>query len=499
MATKGLRRTIERLRHSLIPPDLTDEQLLQRFLGERSEAAFAGLVRRHGPMVLGVCRRVLGNLHDSEDVFQAVFLVLAQKARSVVSRESISSWLYKVAYRIALKLRARNSRRQQREKQVNVMPDPHTTPAVVADWEVVLDEELNRLPAKYREPLILCDLEGRTGKEAERQLHLKPGTLSSRLTAGRRLLAQRLSRRGISLGAGLGAALAEAGASAALPAGLVGTTSKAAVLVSTGQLAGIAGSVLVLMKIGAKAMFLAKLKATLATVVVLAFVGGGIVYSGGAGQAQPKTDYDSLRRENQLLKVNQRALLERIESLEKQLAAKAPNYEQALANDIRARRAEEEARGRELQAARNADLTRLRAQRMQEEAAKAVKESELRTRLLEAERDRAILVEKLATDRAAAKAAKETELMRRLLEVEKASIPYPTTKPEVANPATKPADPNSARVNLNKNLYKIADDPLLPESVRRAAREALRMKRGSNRPGNELPKEGSADNVPKGS
>jgi hypothetical protein len=252
-----------------------------------------------------------------------------------------------------------------------------------------------------------------------------------------------LSRRGVSLTAGaLGVAISEA-ASAALPPGLVGSTAKAAVLISTGQVAGIAGSVVVLMQIGAKAMYLAKLKATLATVVVLAFVGGGIVYSGGTGQAPPKNDFEALRRENELLKVNQRALLERIETLEKQLAAAKEPVARAL-NASRDRLELEEARRRQLEAT---------------------------------------------------KTAKENELMRRLLEAEKATIPYP----ETANSAKKPADPNSVRVNLNTNLNKIADDPLLPESVRRAAREALRMNGGANRPADNLPKAGSPGNVLKGS
>jgi RNA polymerase sigma factor (sigma-70 family) len=321
MATKALRRTIDRLRQALVPSDLTDEQLLQRFIGEHNESAFAGLVRRHGPMILGVCRRVLGNLHDSEDVFQATFLVLAQKARSVVNRESLASWLYKVAYRIALKVRARNARRRRKEKQVNAMPHFPTRPPVLHDWEVLLDEELHRLPEKYRVPLILCDLEGRTGKEAERRLRVAPGTLSSRLTTARRMLAERLTRRGLTFSAGALAAAISESASAALPPGLLGKTVTGAKLVAAGQLAAISSSITVLLKIGAKAMFLAKLKATLAAVTVLAFVGGGIVYSGGSGQPQPKNELEALRRENELLKVNLRVTLEKIESLEKQLTA----------------------------------------------------------------------------------------------------------------------------------------------------------------------------------
>src|ERR1700676_5128514 len=121
MPTNGLRRTLDRLRQALTPQVLTDEHLLQQFIAVRDENAFATLVRRHGSMVLGVSRRVLGNWHDSEDVFQATFLVLAQKARCVVARQALASWLYMVAYRTALKAKARNDRRRQKERQVEVM------------------------------------------------------------------------------------------------------------------------------------------------------------------------------------------------------------------------------------------------------------------------------------------------------------------------------------------------------------------------------------------
>jgi len=319
MPTNGLRRTLDRLRQTLAPSDVPDEQLLQRFIADRNEIAFAGLVRRHGPMILGVCRRVLGNLHDSEDVFQATFLVLAQKARSVVKREALASWLYKVAYRIALKVRTRNERRRRKEIQVDVMPHPFTQAPAVQDWEAVLDEELNRLPEKYRIPVILCDLEGKTGKEAERQLRVAPGTLSSRLSTARRMLAKRLTRRGLTVSGGA-LALALSEATAAIPPGLVGATAQKAVLVAGGQLAAISSSVTILMKAGVKAMFLAKLKATVTTLMVIAVLGGGLAYSGsGGGPAKPQNELDALRRENELLRVNLRVTLEKIEALEKQV------------------------------------------------------------------------------------------------------------------------------------------------------------------------------------
>jgi RNA polymerase sigma factor (sigma-70 family) len=317
----GLQRTLDRLR-IVLAPELPDEYLLKKFISSRDEIAFATLVRRHGKMVLGVSRRVLGNLHDSEDVLQATFLVLAQKARLVANRDALASWLYRVAYRISLKARARNDRRRQMEAEVDLMSRSSTASPQVHDWEVVLDEELNRLPEKYRLPIILCDLEGRTRKEVEQQLRLAAGTLSSRLTRARRMLADRLIRRGIIL---TGAALWTAPqATATLPPALVAATAQQAVLVAAGQFGAISSSVSVLMKAGVKAMFMSKLKATVAAVVVLAVLSAGsLVYSGGggteAGQARPPSELEKLRRENELLKVNLRVTLEKIEVLESEV------------------------------------------------------------------------------------------------------------------------------------------------------------------------------------
>src|SRR5262249_51181418 len=157
-------------------------------------AAFAALLRRHGPMVLGVCRRLVSNASDAEDAFQATFLVLARKAASVVPRELVGNWLYGVAYRTALKAEALSARRRAVERQVEAVPDPPTSPEQVGrDLRPLLDRELERLPAKYRVPVVLCDLEGRTRREVAGQLGIPEGTLSSRLAAARKLLAGRLS------------------------------------------------------------------------------------------------------------------------------------------------------------------------------------------------------------------------------------------------------------------------------------------------------------------
>src|SRR3954468_9394767 len=160
MRTGGLRNVLEHLR--LADGGLTDGQLLARFLDGGDEAAFAALVRRHGPMVLGVCRRVLGHAHDAEDAFQATFLVLARRAASVARREAVASFLYGVAYRTALRARARRARRHATERQVGRMPHPEVAPPEAQGWRPVLDRELSRLPEKYRAALVLCDLEGKT-------------------------------------------------------------------------------------------------------------------------------------------------------------------------------------------------------------------------------------------------------------------------------------------------------------------------------------------------
>jgi RNA polymerase sigma factor (sigma-70 family) len=271
-------------------------------------------------MVLNAARRVVGNPHDSEDVLQATFMVLAQKARLVTNRDALASWLYRVAYRISLKAKARNDRRRHTEKQVDLMSHFPSPPQAGRDWEAVLDEEINRLPEKYRLPIILCELEGRSRKEVEQQLQLVAGTLASRLARAKRMLADRLTRRGVVLAGGALWAVAPQ-ATAGLPATLVAATAHKAVLVAAGQLGAVSSSVSVLMKAGVKAMFIAKLKATVATVVVLASLGAAsLVYSGGGGTqtgpAKPQSELEKLRKENELLRVNLRVTLEKIQLLE---------------------------------------------------------------------------------------------------------------------------------------------------------------------------------------
>src|SRR5258708_7814044 len=202
---------------------VTDGQLLECFLRAREEAAFEELVRRHGPMVLGVCRRVLLNRHDAEDAFQATFLILVRKASSIVARETVGNWLYGVAFRTAQKARAAAARRRLKEKQ---MAKPEAIEEDVwRELRPLLDQELNRLPDKYREPVVLCDIEGHTRKAAALRLGCPEGTLSVRLARARVLLAKRLARHGLALSGGaVAAALSGDAAAGRVPAPLGSST-----------------------------------------------------------------------------------------------------------------------------------------------------------------------------------------------------------------------------------------------------------------------------------
>ncbi len=219
--------------------DLKDGELLEAFVTRRDAACFEALVRRHGPMVLGVCRRVLRDPHDAEDAFQAVFLVLVRKAVTV-PRHAVGNWLYGVAYRTALNARRAAARRRVNERPEDDMPHPTTEPA--DDWSELrplLDAELSRLPAKYRSAVVLCDIEGLTRAEAAHQLGVPAGTVSGRLTTARRLLAARLARRGLTLSAAALAVLLPREASAAVSAGLRAATVRAGEALAAGTAVGV--------------------------------------------------------------------------------------------------------------------------------------------------------------------------------------------------------------------------------------------------------------------
>ena len=263
-ATQQVVRQLRRL--ALRETDaLTDGQLLECFVSHHDEAAFAALVRRHGPMVWGVCRRVVGHAQDAEDAFQATFLVLVRKAATLRPRELVGHWLYGVAHRTALKAQAVAARRRQRERQVPIMPTAEIPPLVADDWLSLLDRELARLPEPYRVPIILCDLEGRTRRDVARQMKLPESTLSNRLTAARRMLARRLARQGVALSAATLSAALVADASAGVPGRLLVAAVRTAAKDAAPSLPVIALSEGVL-----KTMLLNRLKVA---TLVLAFVG----------------------------------------------------------------------------------------------------------------------------------------------------------------------------------------------------------------------------------
>jgi RNA polymerase sigma factor (sigma-70 family) len=183
--------------------DLTDAELVRRFAANRDEVAFALLLERHGRLVLGVCRRALGAGADAEDAFQATFLVLVRRAPSLIQWGSLANWLHTVAGRVAARVRSRSLRQHSRERPFGDAPEPATEPAEPdTDLRRVLDEELSGLPAKYRMPLLLCYLEGRTTAEAAAELGWPTGTVSGRIARAREMLARRLTRRGVTLPAG---------------------------------------------------------------------------------------------------------------------------------------------------------------------------------------------------------------------------------------------------------------------------------------------------------
>jgi RNA polymerase sigma factor (sigma-70 family) len=176
----------------------SDRELLEVFAGRQDEAAFVELVRRYGPMVLGVCRKMLRHEQDAEDAFQATFLVLARKSGSIRDPEALPNWLYGVACRLAARARVIAARRQAREAPLEESLDPAAMPEPDPDGVgPVLYEEIGRLPDHYRAPFVLCYLQGRTNEEAARQLGCAPGTVFSRLARARNRLRSRLERRGV--------------------------------------------------------------------------------------------------------------------------------------------------------------------------------------------------------------------------------------------------------------------------------------------------------------
>lgn len=261
-------------------PLATDWQLLQRFVEARDEAAFAELVEWHGPMVFGVCRRVLGHTQDAEDAFQATFMALARRGSALVRRGQLANWLHRVARNFALKQREATARRRTRETPMHDIPQPAAAPNPWSDLEPLLDRELERLPEKYRAAILLCDIEGNTRKQAAERLGWPEGTLSTRLLRARALLASRLTRQRIALSAGtLAAILAQNSASAAPPATLVSATVQAATTTAVVQTAAVGW-----VPLGATLA----VKLSIAATALAASAAVGVWLLAGAGDA-PKT------------------------------------------------------------------------------------------------------------------------------------------------------------------------------------------------------------------
>jgi RNA polymerase sigma factor (sigma-70 family) len=235
MARQSLPGVLKHLRRLAGEPE-TDRRLLERFAARHDESAFAALLDRHGAMVWSVCLRILQNPADAEDAFQATFLVLARKAGAFRWHDSVGGWLQAVAQRVALKARSAVARAapapRLRQPKSDAMPEADPLAQTALDeLRAILDTELARLPEKYRIPLVLCYLEGRTNEEAAGLLGWTKGTVSGRLSRARDLLRQRLARRGLTLSAAaLATTLPATAASTALPAALVDATLQASLL-----------------------------------------------------------------------------------------------------------------------------------------------------------------------------------------------------------------------------------------------------------------------------
>jgi RNA polymerase sigma factor (sigma-70 family) len=273
--------------------ELPDQDFLRRVADGKDEAAFEVLLQRHGPMVLRVCRSVLHDPHAAEDAFQATFIVLFRKASSVRKLRSVGSWLYKVAYRAAVRARGAAARRKLREAH-GATPPSRPQPARQArsaagaadplddvtwqELQAILHEELQRLAEKYRAPVVLCCLEGKSRDEAAAQLGWSLGTVKGRLERGRELLRARLVRRCVTLSAAVGATLLSEGAvNAAVPTTLADSTIRAVQAFSAGPAVGAVSAEVNTLAWGViRAMFLNRLKVAVAPLLVAGIVLAGV-------------------------------------------------------------------------------------------------------------------------------------------------------------------------------------------------------------------------------
>jgi RNA polymerase sigma factor (sigma-70 family) len=280
MATRQLAPVLRYIRRvsRAASADDSDRTLLQRFVRHGDAEAFAHLVRRHGPMVLGVCRRVLRDGHDADDAFQGVFLLLVRKAGSLRRPEQLGPWLHGVAHRVAVKARGLGLRRSRCEEPLPDLPAPPSADDLIwRDLRPVLDDAVRSLPLKYRGPFVLCYLQGMTHAEAARHLGCPPGTIATRLSRARDQLRARLLRRGVTLSAGALAAALATRAEAAVPPALLGNLAPSAVISS---------HVTALTEGVCKAMLMEKLRFVVMALVA-AVAAGAIVMGYRSGAAEP--------------------------------------------------------------------------------------------------------------------------------------------------------------------------------------------------------------------
>jgi RNA polymerase sigma factor (sigma-70 family) len=274
MASPSPAGILRYIRH-LVPSDgggqHGDRDLLEQFIARHDEAAFAALLARHGPLVLAVCRQVLRDAHDAEDAFQATFLILARKAASIRRQESLAAWLHRVALNVARSARAGTARRCALERQAALLPRPVADADDGSpDWQPLLHEEVSRLPAKYRVPVVLCYLEGKTHAQTAHHLGWPLGTVKGRLARARDLLRTRLVRRGVALSAGgLAVLLSRSAAEAAVPDLLAQATAQASLA------GGASASVMILAQGVVREMFLTQIKTAGLAVLAVAALGTG--------------------------------------------------------------------------------------------------------------------------------------------------------------------------------------------------------------------------------
>ncbi|MBI1914177.1 MAG: sigma-70 family RNA polymerase sigma factor [Planctomycetes bacterium] len=278
MSTAPLVAALTNLRKEAV--ERSDRQLLDAYAVANDQSAFAALVRRHGPMVLGVCRRLLRDLHDAEDAFQATFLVLARGVHSIRKGDSLSGWLHGVCYRVAMRAKRDAARRRQHEGRV---PPRTEAPAWETGWrelQIVLDEEVEQLPPAYRTAFVLCCLDGLSKPEAARRLGVNENTVSSRLARARKQMRERLACRGISLSAVLAALAVSGRGRAAVPATLARTGGAAARLGAGPPVTGLSAKALSLAEGVTRTMLPKKFKMANVLILTLCALGTGLTVLG---------------------------------------------------------------------------------------------------------------------------------------------------------------------------------------------------------------------------